>query len=100
MEGKEAKEETLPDKFKGKTLEDVVTSYKELESLTSKMAQTNAEMSKTLAELKQSPKFEPEINIPEDLADKLLDDPKAAVKDLVKVITKQVTAQVNAQTKE
>ena len=96
----EGKEETLPDKFKGKTLEDVVTSYKELESLTSKLAQDHAKLSKEMAELKQSPKFEPEIDIPEDLADKLLDDPKAAVKDLVKAITKQVTEQVNAQTKE
>lgn len=92
--------ETLPEKFKGKSVEDVVTSYKELESLTSKLAQTNAELSKTLAEFKHSSQPDAKIEIPEDLAEKLLDDPKAAVSDLVKAITQQVTAQVAAKTKE
>ena len=87
---KDKGDETLPDKFKGKTTEDVVKSYKEAEGLISRLAQTNVELSKALADLKQNPKPDTEIVLPDNLADQLLDNPKAAVDNLVKIITKQV----------
>ena len=41
--------DVLPEKFKGKSMQDVVKSYTELESLTTRLAQKNMELEKSYA---------------------------------------------------
>jgi hypothetical protein len=72
-------EPNLPEKFRGKSVEDVARSYTELEALTSRLAQTNAELSKTLATSKPEVTQTDSIKLPKDFNQLLLDDPEKAL---------------------
>lgn len=94
LEGKESVEdkEELPEKFKGKTKAEIVKTYKELESLTTKLAQKNLEMEKSLV-LKTKDNI-PDIEIPDNFSELVMDDPKKAKRVLSDTINSAVAKAV------
>ena len=95
-EGKETVEIVLPEKFKGKTMNDVVRSYKELESLTTRLAQRNMEL-----ESSSKPKGEDlaDVDLPDDIGEILIDDPRKA-KEIIKNAVKSVAEKQIRTSKE
>ena len=70
----EPNKEDLPDKFKGKSLSDVVKAYKELESLTTRLAQKNMELESSSTKAKEEENSD--VELPDDIGEILLDNPK------------------------
>lgn len=94
---KDKVEVVIPEKFKGKSLEEVITSYTELESHTTKVAQRNAELEKS------SKKGEPVVASPEkvevtaEIVDKFYTDPKGALEDIISLTRTAVTKELDSK---
>ena len=86
----------LPEKFKGKTVADIVKSYKELESLTTRLAQKNMELESSSA---SKEKDTDDVELPDDIGEILIDDPKRA-KELIKNAVKSVAEKQMKSVKE
>jgi len=84
----EPNKEDLPDKFKGKSLSDVVKAYKELESLTTRLAQKNMELESSSTKAKEEENSD--VELPDDIGEILLDNPKKA-NEIIKKAVKSVT---------
>ncbi len=82
-------EKKVPKKFEGKSAEEVIASYTELESLTTKLAQRNAELEKGTAKPEKQPEADNQskIEITEELVEKFYSKPKEALEDLLKLAT-------------
>lgn len=80
---------TMPDRFQGKSAEDIAQSYTELESLNSRQAQDLGTMRQTVDELVnlQSQQEEPAPAAEPITVDDLYDDPNAAVERAVEAAT-------------
>jgi hypothetical protein len=88
----------VPERFAGKTINDVIQSYEELEKLNSRQAQDLGEMRKTVDQLitlqsQQAASPEPEATAAKVTVDELYEDPDNAVRRVAKdIASKEVTA--------
>lgn len=94
-----ASEAAVPDKFKGKTLADVIKSYTGVESLVGKKEERIKELEAKLAEAEKNPPIAVKnVQLPENIGDMFLIDPDKALAEVTKAVTSQVMAEV-AKTK-
>src|SRR3989304_9516972 len=84
--------DVLPEKFKGKSMQDVVKSYTELESLTTRLAQKNMELEKSYA--KPANDIQEDVELPDNYSDLMLDNPAEAKKILQKAISTAVAKEL------
>lgn len=75
----------IPKKFEGKTLEEVVASYTELESLTTKLAQRNVDLEKGAGKKEEAAPVK--IELTDELKEKFYEKPEEAFQDLLKMAT-------------
>ena len=85
--------DVLPEKFKGKSMQDVVKSYTELESLTTRLAQKNMELEKSYA--KPANEIPEDVELPDNYSDLMLDNPAEAKRILQKAISTAVAKELN-----
>lgn len=84
-----AKQEVIPDRFKGKSKAEIAASYVELQSLSSKQANDLGSMRKTVDQLldlqsQRSPSPEPEVTAPPVTVDDLYEDADGIIRRVVR----------------
>jgi len=92
----------VPEKLKGKSLEEVINSYVNLESLTGRLASKNSDLLKELNEARKGASQQPpqaiEMKIDNKaLAEKFLTEPEQAVAELTGAIVSHVTKAMSAE---
>ncbi|MEO0215661.1 MAG: hypothetical protein ABIL14_01420 [candidate division WOR-3 bacterium] len=98
-EGQEEKEDVeLPEKFRGKSVKDIVQSYQNLESLATRLAQKNAELKKAATTV---PSYEPKpVKVTKEWLDKFYEKPEEAFGELITAIEDRVDKRYKAKETE
>jgi hypothetical protein len=95
-------EKKVPKKFEGKSLEDVIASYTELEGLTTKLAQRNSLLEKgsSSPDTTIAKPVEKKLEISDALVEKFYSQPKEALADILSLATQTVEQSFEAKKKE
>ncbi len=87
VEAKTDKDVNTPEKFKGKSLEEVLKSYTELEKFATTVSQENVSLKQSSTDNKEAPAQDKPIELPEGIEDLMFSNPKEAVKQIAEAVS-------------